>query len=466
MAIGSSSVWEVRTGGSANNGGGFDSTISGAGTDYTQQNTAQQNWDGVTNILSTAGAGATTVTSNTAVFTSAMVGNALHITAGTNFTAGFYFITSFTNTTNVVVDRTPTAGGAGSVGTGNVGGALALPSQATAAIVAGNTIWVKSGTYTITTTSTPPAGSQGLEITLQGYNATHGDLNNVTDFTNFPTFVVNNVSISCITQSNSYSTIRNFIGQPGVGGTKGARFINSSGGNANAIINCKADGAFTARGFEVAANTMIRNCLATGTGANGFLMTGTGSIAINCVATACTASGFNNNAAVTATYVRCISYSNTGASTDGFTHTSSTGDNFINCIAYNNGRDGFRFSGAGSADNSRMLNCIAANNAGWGVNSVTTSWNTLPQFNFTAYYNNTSGTIQNIPSGGHDIVLAVDPFTNAAGGDFTLNNNNPGGNQLQNAGSTTIFPGLTPSSYLDIGSYQHQGLQTAFVLNE
>lgn len=466
MAVGASSVWEVRTGGSANNGGGFDSTISGAGTDYTQQNASQQNWDGVTNILSTVGVGSTTVISNTAVFTSAMVGNALHITAGTNFTAGFYFITSFTSTTQVVVDRTPAAAAAGSLGTGNVGGALALPSQTTPVIVGGNTIWVKSGTYTVAATTTPPAGSQGNEIIFAGYNSTRGDLDSVTDFSNFPTIVVNNVSISCFNQTNGYSSIRNFIGDPGSGGTKGLRFVNSAGGNGNSIINCKATGVFTSNGYTIGANAIVRNCLSTGISGNGFLVTGTGAMIINCVATACTAAGFNNNAAVSVAYIRCISYNNTGATTDGFVHTSTTGDSFINCIAYNNGRDGFHFSGAGSADNSRMLNCITAKNAGWGVNSATTTWNSLPQFDYTAYFSNTSGTTTGIPVGIHDIVLSVDPFTNAAGADFTLNNNNPGGNQLQNAANTSIFPGLTPTSFLDVGSYQHQGLQTAFVLCE
>lgn len=466
MAIGASSVWEVRTGGSANNGGGFDSTISGAGTDYTQQNTAQQNWDGVTNILSTVGVNSTTVISNTAVFTSAMVGNALHITAGTNFTAGFYFITAFTSTTQVVVDRTPAAT-AGSLGTGNVGGALALPSQVTAVMVAGNTMWVKSGTYSVTTTATIPAGSVGNEIIIAGYNSTHGDLDSVTDFSNFPNIVVNNAAVSCFTQSSDFSSVRNFVGDAGSGGTKGNRFINSSGNNANSIINCKATGAFTVSGFTVSGNTLVRNCLATGIGATGFLVTGSGGIVINCVATACTGVGFLNNQTITITFIRCISYSNTGGTSHGFSHSGNgTGDDYINCIAYNNGGDGFHFSAASSVNNTRMLNCIAANNAGWGVNSATTTWNALPQVDYTAYYSNTSGTTTGIPLGLHDIVLAADPFTNSSGGNFTLNGNNPGGFQLQNTGNTSIFPGLTPTSYLDFGSYQHQGLQTAFVLNE
>ena len=80
MALSASGVWEVRTAGNDTNGGGFKSGASG--TDYSQQdakNTAGNN-------ISTTDAvsdGTTTITSATAAFTSAIVGNFIYLTGGT-----------------------------------------------------------------------------------------------------------------------------------------------------------------------------------------------------------------------------------------------------------------------------------------------------------------------------------------------------------------------------------------------
>lgn len=75
MTVNSTAVWRVRPSGSNTNGGGYDAGISGAATDYSQQNAAQASGThGVTT-------GSTTFTDATAnAFTSAMIGNALYIT--------------------------------------------------------------------------------------------------------------------------------------------------------------------------------------------------------------------------------------------------------------------------------------------------------------------------------------------------------------------------------------------------
>ena len=96
MAVNATAIWRVRPSGSNTNGGGYDSGIAGAATDYSTQNSAQASG------THGAGSGTTTFTDSTAAaFTSAMVGNAIKI-AG----QGFYFVTAFTNASNVVVDRT------------------------------------------------------------------------------------------------------------------------------------------------------------------------------------------------------------------------------------------------------------------------------------------------------------------------------------------------------------------------
>lgn len=163
-------VIEIRTTGSSNNGGGFNSARGG--TDYSQQDAAQlSNTDG-------AASGTTTFTSAGSTFTSQMVGNYLHITVGGGLTVGWYEIVTFTDANNVVLDRTP---GTGSAATFFVGGALTLGTTLDDDIfeiaVAGNIYWIKAGTYTLgEAVGIAAAGTTTSMITLEGYNSTRGDL--------------------------------------------------------------------------------------------------------------------------------------------------------------------------------------------------------------------------------------------------------------------------------------------------
>jgi len=88
-------VWEIRSNGNDNNGGGFKTGASG--TDYSQQTSPQYALTSVT----TAGAGATFLLASASAD---MVGNIAHVVSGTNFTAGFYEITSVSVGVSVTCD--------------------------------------------------------------------------------------------------------------------------------------------------------------------------------------------------------------------------------------------------------------------------------------------------------------------------------------------------------------------------
>src|SRR5881396_3989765 len=154
MALNANFVWEVQTGGNDTNGGGFKSTATG--TDYSQNATKNT----VGNNISTTDAvsnGTTTITSATASFTTGAVGNAIYLQGGTgSIAAQWREVTTFTNSTGVVVDATVAA----STGmTMNIGGALASPGQAGGVgLTNGNIIWIKSGTYTISNTTANTSG--------------------------------------------------------------------------------------------------------------------------------------------------------------------------------------------------------------------------------------------------------------------------------------------------------------------
>jgi len=80
------------------------------------------------------------------------VGNNIQITGGTFSVAGVYNISSVTAGTSFVVDRNPDTG-ALLAGTGGLGGAFASPGFTSSLAVPGSFIWIKSGTYLITSTT-------------------------------------------------------------------------------------------------------------------------------------------------------------------------------------------------------------------------------------------------------------------------------------------------------------------------
>lgn len=186
-AVTATTVWEWRQTATAAeaNGCGFDpvTAAGGSGIDYTMQNAAQYSLSGMTS----AGAGNVILTASAA---NDMLGNVIHITAGTNFTttSPWFLITavapgvSLTVTTNSAGTAVTT--GVGAAGTGTIGGACnfgsaTLDISAWAAIQPGNTAWFKfSATpYSVSSAviTAGTAGTLALPISFSGYNTTRGD---------------------------------------------------------------------------------------------------------------------------------------------------------------------------------------------------------------------------------------------------------------------------------------------------
>ena len=172
----SSIVFEFRSSGTGSmvNGGGFKTGASG--TDYSQQDAAQ--WTAADGT-STA---STTFISLTSTFTSAIVGNVLHITAGTGATVGWYEVTGYTDANTVTLDR---VSGTYTAATFYVGGALSLNSTldddffeeiSGANTTDGVKVWFKNGSFTLgEAVSIAGAGGTQAPIVVEGYNATRGD---------------------------------------------------------------------------------------------------------------------------------------------------------------------------------------------------------------------------------------------------------------------------------------------------
>lgn len=189
MAITAATQWECRDTATAGNvnGGGFDSTIAGAGTDWSMQDAAQYPLAGV----ATAGAGATFLL---ATASADMVGNIAHVISGVNFTPGWYQIISINAGVDVTVDRA-LATGIGANGAINIGGAMSLGSalddEFFDSLAAGNTCWIRNGNYTLGEAVSPAiSGTAALPTRIIGYASARGDnpVDSTAPFINFGAF--------------------------------------------------------------------------------------------------------------------------------------------------------------------------------------------------------------------------------------------------------------------------------------
>lgn len=467
-------VWELRTTGTDTNGGAF---VTGAsGTDYSQND--NKNASGCTSCgsstvnLSTTdavAAGTTTITSAAASFTSGIVGNVIRLSGGTgSLTAGWYQVTTFTNSTTIVVDRTV------ATGTGitmNIGGALLTWGQlfASTNFAAFHQAYVKSGTYTFTSAVTVTANCIGTISTAQtmcqinGYGTTRGDGGTrplITTATNSTTlfnmngadgFFWRHLSFSntAATRSHGFNATGScsyvvfdddvmdgfdfaILGNWNVTETfrrlivTNSEIKNSQGGvNGGAIFN--TDGA-----------TVINSYIHNGTGDawgrpvnTGFTgpMIGINSVfANNGINGVTIETGAGGTAGWITLMDHCIFDSNT---TDGL-YTGDTGVPVIirNNIFSNNGLYGWEAGNANSND--PPYYAVAYTNG---------------------YYNNTSGNYHVVSAAPGDVALTASPYVSPPS-NFALNSTAGGGAALKAAGSPGVT--LNGTGYVDIGLLQTQ----------
>jgi hypothetical protein len=420
MALALNDVGEVRFGGSDTNGGLW--RLTGTGTDYSQQNSPQ--W-AVTDAVAN---GTTTITSATASFTSAVVGNGAYINGA------HYIVVGYTNSTTITVDRNVTTGSGLTL---NIGGALASIGKAYSLNVTSSLplMWyVKrdaSNPYVLSTATAgaggPLSGSNGGVFIGYDTNRSVG---------NTDTKPIIKAGVNTITWFNSRCTMYNLELD---GDGKTGQTLST---NADQFIRC------TFKQFTAGSLTSVGSfdyCYATNN--SGKVFSGSCSY---CVAYANTGTPFGADSCF-----RCASINNTGATTDGFSFASGGNGVIECCLSYGNGRHGI-YLGAASRT-CRAKNCILVNNGGYGLEM---SANSLGASLNNAYRGNTSGQINKTANQQtidlYGITLTADPFTNAAGLDFTLNNTAGGGALLRELGLFADLPGLSPANYFDLGPYGRQ----------
>jgi len=463
MSISATAVFEVRTAGSDTNGGGY---VPGAGTDMSQfdnKNSAGgTNCQSTTSNLSTTDAvtnNTTTVTSATAAFTSAISNNLVYLT-GSGTTTGWYQAT-YVSATSITVDRaTGSTGGTGV--TINVGGAFATPqpvygASMTFAAGATPTIWIKSGTYTLTATWTLNITSSGNNVLMHiGYHSSRGDNDGTRPVI---TSATNSVGLFTASIGSANLSFRN-IKFTHTAGTRGIGIQPQNSNNNLRVENCIFDGCLWGINGDNAgarypwlnvliSDTEIKNCVTGG------VLVYSGNILImDSWIHANTGYGVESNNAVVLFIVRSTISSNGTVgvgnnSGSGFVQTFLIDSNF-----YANGATaGVAFTNQNGVASTQWFsliarNCIFYGNTGYGLSaSATPLWYILDH---CAYGTNTTAALQNLTSGTGDVTLTGDPFTSST--NFLLNGTAGAGAACKAVG----FPGaaLFGTGGQDIGAVQ------------
>lgn len=425
MAVNATAIWRVRPSGSNTNGGGYDPGIGGAATDYSQQNAAQASGSNATCATGTS----TFIDATANAFTSAMIGNAIWIASGTNFTVGAYFVTAFTSASTVTLDRSPVGGTNGSVGVWALGGGWADPFTnftTSGPVVAGNIAYILgSGTpnpasyvydYTATTFFTPQSGN-----TTAGYINWANDPNTPgykapPDTTGgMPTIKtaglwVNGSSTTYIGFSGiwfvaSATTFTNLMGH--ITGLKLVGCVyDQFGFDVGLTINDVADTAFI--GCEVFSSS-------GGSGGSAYAIDSSFGVCDGCNIHDTVGNGLRS--ADVQTMMNCIVAKCSGVGITFF------GRGFvINCTVDGNTGHGIELLNTNSMYGGAILNNIISNHttaAKVGLKADSAVPALMLYADYNVYYNNTSN-YSGVNAGPHDTALGVTPYVGSGTENYTL----------------------------------------------
>jgi hypothetical protein len=244
------------------------------------------------------------------------------------------------------------------------------------------------------------------------------------------------------------------------------------GGNPSVIRNCKVAN-FTSMGvFMAAPGQGIYDCEVTGgtsSASRAVLINDVGQCIVRCnihdnvcigVLIAGTSAGCVRN---------CLITNNTGAGNAGIKIDNNYYGAVHNNVIWGSGGNGIsigtRWWGA-----IEIRGNILGNNGGYNIEEIDGAGSPAgPWWDGNAYFTSTSGNRNNLddtttnPINGVspytnvlDVALSGDPFTNSAGGDFTLNNTTGAGAACRAVGFPGAMPGVSQVGYMDFGIFQHQ----------
>ncbi len=317
-----------------------------------------------------------------------------------------------------------------------MGGALASPGMASGVKVAGNDVFVKAGTYNISSATPKISGGAVLDDTgaadqdqshWVGYDTTRTILN--TDATRPLFLATGGTNYKMFEASALAVTVRNIrLDGADLTGVEGWRIAANFGGSV--LINCFARRCVY--GFYVGQYSDVYRCEATECSLNAFYVHGGGKL------WGCWAHDNDQDGIVTAEFGaihRCVSNRNGRYGL----RDESSGYAFYNgCVAFDNVDDGIHFTTSFSRHH-LSVNCISVNNGGYGFGNSTVTTKAT-QLLACAHYGNTSGAVEGSNTiQDRCITLTGNPFVDAANDDFSLNNTAGAGAALKGAAYPMAF---------------------------
>lgn len=350
-------------------------------------------------------------------------------------------------------------------GDGSSGNPYASPGKAAGVASAGDAIHLKSGTYTLSSSSSNVAGGRvtlNTSVRLEGYGTTAGDLGTP------PVIDAGAITgISIVTMSGSFNDSSSGLVNVVLDGNAGASNNGVTDNTSHSRVLCRVLARdCPGTGFVLAATAVGAAAMLTASGCGtGFSANGSPYSLYQCLAINCTSDGFV--AGVNGmSFSACIAAGNGGQGFD-----CSWGARWFGCIAYDNASDGFKINSG--HDIFALVDCVAVLNGGYGLNAAT-------GYGLVVNYAAGSGAVTNTSgaSAGTNriditpITLTADPFVDAASDDFNLNNTSGGGADLRavtydlpGGGGTAVYPFMdlvvpsaapsvaTLRSFTNIGTY-------------
>jgi len=375
-----------------------------------------------------------------------MIGNGVNVLSGTGFTVQMVEIVS-TSTITATCDKSlGTLSSTG--GTGNLGGSFATPGGAAAkvgtAVGGGNlAVLYNAAVFAMSASTNVASGSLSGQVFANIFGWATNRWQGNQD-ANRPTFQASANSVTCI-NNNELRHVNNIIFD--ANSKTGFQAVAASASVADCVItNCATIGG-GATGFVVGDGSFINStsdatttafqatlgygykCTATGGGK--FRITNRGSWY------GCNASGgsYFQSDGITMFMANCNMSSPT---TQGIGGASGSVIVAVNCVIWNT-TTGVAPGSSGTGGMS-FINCA--------IGSVTTAYSTFCS----------AGDIIN------PITLTAIPWTNAAGGDFSLNNTAGGGALLRELGYPSTLPGLSTNDYSDVNAVQRSVASAAGAL--
>lgn len=391
-----------------------------------------------------------------------MVGNLISVNSGA--TVQFVEVVSVATIT-ATCDKS--LGTAAAVGVGNLGGCLLTLSKAGSLNVAGNKIFVRSGTYTVTASQTFATASAPTNTVpyarIIGYFQTRGDISakvggSFNNNANRPLIQQStNTGIQTINCSGAGYSIENMTTDgASLGGANVGIKVVASG----MVVNCKCTNHTNAGISTAGVNALVEDCEASLNGMGLNLGTGPISALRNYVH-----NNTGNGITVTAGVVVFIA-DNVVVNNGAVGIQAPAGSVVISNTVYNNTTIGISATGGGVVLS--IKNNLLISNGTFGIAFTGASWAARSVYDGNAYFGNGTAPRSNMDDVGVtnpidgvanyinmlDIILTASPLNNPGAGDFTLNNVAGGGALVRSAGTPGALPGLTQVGAPAMGAFQ------------